>query len=40
MGCDETKMNDWLIDVCDIRERDGKRVTEVLAEMARNILIH
>jgi hypothetical protein len=38
MGCDETKVNDWLVDVRDMREQDGKKVTEGLAEKAKKIL--
>jgi hypothetical protein len=33
-------MNEWLVDVCDMRMQDAKKVTVGLAEKAKKILIN
>ena len=37
-GCDQTKMNEWLVDMIDMREQNAQKVTVGLAEKAEKIL--
>ena len=38
LGRDTEKMTQWLKDVCEVREQDGKKISEALAEKAEKIV--